>query len=177
MVHIQLEDIYMSWGKHFASMYEGSMRGAGSAFFAVWGYVISHMTPNRTHGTTVELNPDIVAFLIGEEADVVRGVVARMCGPDPKSRSKDAEGRKLVQVAEYTYQVVNGDYYRKIRNEEERREYQRVKQAGYREARKKGRPLPGEAEYDAAVRRGASDDELDAIEAKYAPAGAAGGGQ
>lgn len=143
------------------------MRGAGSAFFAVWGYVISHMTPNRTHGTTVELNPEIVAFLIGEDHDVVRGVVSKMCSPDPKSRSKEEEGRKLVQVSEYTYRVVNGDYYRKIRNEQERREYQRVKQSDYR-ARKKGNPLPGEVEYEAALRRGASEKELCEIEDKYA---------
>ena len=143
------------WGKHFASMYEGSMRGAGSAFFAVWGYVISHMQPNRNQGTTVELNPSIVGFLIGEDETIVEGVIDRMCQPDLKSRTKDKEGRKLVKISEYTYHVVNGDYYRKIRNEQDRREYQRRKQAEYR-ARRKAGPLKGET---AAVRALANGDE------------------
>lgn len=120
------------WGKHFASMYEGSMRGSGSAFFAVWGYVISHMVPNREYGTTVELNTEVVAFLIGEDAGVMAEKIEKMCQPDSRSRTKDEEGRKLIKISEYTYRVVNGDYYRKIRNEEQRREYQRVKQAEYR---------------------------------------------
>lgn len=133
------------WGKHFASMYEGSMRGAGSAFFAVWGYVISHMQPNRTHGTTVELNPGIIGFLLGEKQEVVEEVIEKMCGPDDRSRTKDKEGRKLEKIGEYSYLVVNGDYYRKIRNEQDRREYQRKKQAEYRRRKKeKGGPLAGE---------------------------------
>lgn len=146
------------WGKHFASMYEGSMRGAGSAFFAVWGYVISHMQANRTHGTTVELNPEIVSFLLGEKQGVVEDVIGKMCKPDVKSRTKDKEGRKLLKVGEYSYQVVNGDYYRKIRNEHDRREYQRKKQAEYRR-KKKGEgegALPGE---NAAVKALEGGDE------------------
>jgi hypothetical protein len=160
------------YGKHFASMYEGSMRGAGSAFFAVWGYIISHMKPNRKHGTTVEINPDIVAFLLGEKPDVVRGVIAKMCGPDPRSRTEDKGGRKLVKLAEYTYHVVNGDYYRSIRNEEERREYQRIKQAGYRAKKTnrqlRGRPgaATGEAAYVRAEQSGASQKQLDALAAE-----------
>lgn len=149
----------MSWGKHFASMYEGSMRGAGSAFFAVWGYVISHMRPSRKHGAIVELNPDIVAFLIGEDSEVVARVIAKMCRPDPASRTKDKEGRKLIKLSEYSYAVVNGAYYRSIRNEAERREYQRIKQAEYR--KKKGRPLKGEDAFVKAVNEGADPSTLD----------------
>ena len=29
------------YGKHFASMYEGSLYGSGAVVFAVWGYVIA----------------------------------------------------------------------------------------------------------------------------------------
>jgi len=126
----------MGYGKHFESMYEGSMRGKGSPFFAVWGYVISHMKPNRGKEMSVELNPDIVAFLIGEKMSVISRVIVEMCGKDEQSRTKDKEGRKLVKLSEFTYEVVNGNYYHAIRNEEERREYQRVKQAEYRAAKK-----------------------------------------
>lgn len=120
------------FGKHFSQMYEGSMRGAGSAFFAVWGYVISHMVPDRKNGTTVEMNAGIVGFLLGEEESVVSEQIERMCAPDPNSRTKVEDGKKLVRLSEYSYRVVNGELYRGIRNEEERREYQRQKQAVYR---------------------------------------------
>lgn len=138
------------------------MRGAGSAFFAVWGYVISHMKPNRSGGgTTVELNEELVAFLIGEEVEVVREQIGKMCAPDVRSRTKDEEGRKLVKLSEFNYRVVNGDYYRKIRNEDERREYQRVKQLEYRSKRAgKHRPLNGETEFVRAL----SKDQPDVAE-------------
>lgn len=149
------------WGKHFASMYEGSMRGSGPEFFSVWGYVISHMLPNRNHGTTVDLNPGIIAFLIGMDEQSVAASIVKMCEPDPKSRTKDEDGRKLVQISEYTYRVVNGDHYRAIRNEVDRREYQRIKQAQYRRAKKgKSASRNGEAEHLRLIEAGASEDQL-----------------
>lgn len=155
------------WGKHFASMYEGSMRGAGPEFFSVWGYVISHMVPNRNHGTTVDLNPGIIAFLIGMDEEVVAEKIAAMCQPDPKSRTKDEDGKKLVKISEYTYRVVNGDYYRSIRNEHDRREYQRIKQAQYRK-KKKSQPLNGEQRYEDALERG-DQESADRIAAEGIP--------
>jgi len=117
------------------------MRGKGSPFFAVWGYVLSHMTPIRGPNKTiikmtVELNPEIIGFLIGEKQQVVSSKLEEMCQPDPKSRTPDHEGKKLLKIGEYTYEVVNGLYYRSIRNEDDRREYQRVKQAEYRSKKK-----------------------------------------
>ena len=121
------------YGKHFASMYEGSMRGRGSCFFAVWGYVISHFVPDRKTGAQVELNAEIIGFLIGEKVENVQVAIAQMCAPDPKSRSKEREGRKLVKLGEYTYQVVNGEKYRAMRDEEKRREQNRESQRKHRD--------------------------------------------
>lgn len=122
------------FGKHFSSMYEGSMRGAGSAFFAVWGYVISHMMPCRgaKGGTRVELNPEVIAFLIGEKNEVVVEQIGKMCSPDPKSRTKVEGGRRLIKLGEYEYRVVNGDKYRAIRDEETRRQQNRDAKARQR---------------------------------------------
>ena len=46
--------------------------------------------------------------------------------------------------------------YRKLMNEDERREYNRIKQAEYRKAKagKNGAPLPGQKEYEDALERG-----------------------
>lgn len=112
------------------------MIGRGSCFFAVWGYVISHMIPDRNVGTQVELNPDLIAFVLGEDKNKVLEVIDQMCKPDPKSRSKEMDGKKLVKLGEYSYQVVNGEKYRAIRDEEKRREQNRMAQKKFREKAK-----------------------------------------
>ena len=132
------------YGKHYVSMYEGSMIGAGSAYFAVWGYIIAHMKPDWKSGSWVELNPQIIAFVLGEKVEVVEEVLGRMQEPDSRSRSQEEGGRKLVKLGEYAYRVVNGMKYRSIRNEEARRNYQRD---WIRVKRKNSKPLPGEQAY------------------------------
>jgi hypothetical protein len=143
-------------------MYEGSMRGKGSPFFATWGYVISHMVPSGANGMVVDLNPEVVGFFIGESPKVISEKIDEMCQVDLKSRTKDEDGRKLVKLTEYSYRVVNGVLYRQKLSEDERREYQRVKQAEYREKKKiKGGQPDGGA---AAVAR-AEDHEQDPVAA------------
>lgn len=109
------------YGKLFESLYEGSMVGSGSAMFAVWSYVITKMRPDKEVGAQVDINPKVLAFLLGEQEPVVEDVVRRLCSPDPKSRSKDEDGRRLVQVGQFSYRVVNGAKYMSIRNAEEKR--------------------------------------------------------
>lgn len=119
-------------------MYTGSMRGSGAMMFAVWGYVLTHQRGNRerTH-FTVELNPEIVAFLLGEAEGEVAEVIQKCCEPDPKSRSEDKEGRKLEKLGSFLYEVVNGAYYDKIQRELDKRESDRQRQAKQR-AKKAG---------------------------------------
>jgi uncharacterized phage protein (TIGR02220 family) len=110
------------YGKHFESMYTGSMVGAGALAFSVWGYVISHQ---RSPSFDVELNPKILATIIGEPEKGIVETINKFCEPDKKSRSKAEEGRKLIKLGEYLYHVVNGSEYDRLRNNEERREYWR----------------------------------------------------
>ena len=114
------------YGKHFEAMYTGSMVGAGAVPFAVWGYVISHQKPPNFD---VELNPVILATIIGETEAEIISAIAKFCAPDLKSRSKAEEGRKLLKQGEYLYHVVNGKEYDAIRNNEERREYWRTQKS------------------------------------------------
>lgn len=123
----------MKWGKHHASMYEGSMIGAGAIPFAIMGYVIAKQLPDREVGWKVFLNPKLLSAIIGEtEEDLAKGI-AYLCGPDGASTSKEEEGRRLVKVAEYAYKVVNGAKYQAIKNEEVRKEQNREAQARHRE--------------------------------------------
>lgn len=119
------------YGKHFESLYEGSMYGAGVAVFAVWGYVIAH-----TQKSSVELNPKRLADTLGGTLEEIEAAIRYLEGPDPKSRCKKHEGRRLIKEGEFQYHVPSYEHYKAIRNADERREYNRQKQAEYR----KGRP-------------------------------------
>lgn len=120
------------YGKHFAAMYEGSMIGKGAVFFAVWGYIIAHSKPDKKVGTQVEINPKLLAFVLGESEASVIAALHEMQQPDPASRTPDEQGRKIIKIGEYSYQVVNGEKYRAIRDEEIRREQNRNAQSKYR---------------------------------------------
>lgn len=125
------------FGKHFASMYLGSMCGAGPVVFAVWGYVIS----NATIRGTVEINPFLLATILGCKQTEVDAALAYLQKPDPHSRNQEQEGRRLIYEGGFQYLVVSYDLYRKIRNEEERRVYNAQKM---RECRAKKKAREGE---------------------------------
>lgn len=54
-----------------------------------------------------------------------------LCSPDEWSRSKAHEGRR-VKTVDGGWVVLNHEIYRNKLNQDERREYQRIKQAQYR---------------------------------------------
>lgn len=124
------------FGKHFASMYTGSMIGAGFGPYAVMGYVIANQKPDAQVGFQVELNPDLLKAIFGETLEVVTAAIEYLCAEDPKSRTPAQDGRRLIRVGQYAYQVVNGELYNKIRNEEARRAQNREAQRRFREKRK-----------------------------------------
>lgn len=140
------------YGKSFESMYDGSLVGAGFHVWAVWNYVIT-----KTHFSTIELNPKLLAFtLAGTEEgaeEKVREAVEFLCRPDPESRSKQEDGRRLIKEGQFQYRVVNWELYQTIKSEHALREYNRAKQAEYRAKKKRERkPLTPEqqAQLDAA---------------------------
>lgn len=148
-------------------MFTGSMRGSGAVVFAVWTYVIAKMRSDKTVGVQVELRPDLLSFYIGESEQAVRDAILFLCKPDPDSTCQEEEGRRLVQLGKFSYRVVSGDEYMRIRSEEDLREYQRMAKRRER-ARKKGKPLPGE---QAALKAEAAGDQkgAEAIAAERKP--------
>lgn len=121
------------FGRHFESMYTGSMIGSGSVVFAVWGYVISHMRPPAFE---VELNPKLLAFILGDGEDAIEGAIEVLCSPDARSRSQSEEGRRLIRRGTYLYHVVNGETYNALRNDAEKKAYWRDQKKRQRLARK-----------------------------------------
>lgn len=119
------------YGKLFASTFTGSMMGQGPAVFATWGYVIAHAVNGQ-----VELNTRLVAVVLGCTVEQVDAAVAVLCAPDPNSRSKEDDGRRLIREGQFAYHVVNHAKYNAMRNESDRREYNRIKQREHRERAK-----------------------------------------
>ena len=112
------------YGRAFESTFTGSMVGSGANVFSVWFYVCSHM---RAKDYTVELNPVILAALIGKiTAEDATAAIDFLCRPDANSRSKEEDGRRLVKEGAFLYRVVNGEKYKKMRDEDERRDYMRT---------------------------------------------------
>lgn len=116
------------FGKIFATTFTGSMFGAGAEVFAVWSYTLANTGPD----SHVELNPKLLAVAIGAPENRIKEAIDYLCSPDPNSRTKDNEGRRLLKQGEFLYQVVNHAKYRSIRDEEDRRLY-------FREAKRRSR--------------------------------------
>ena len=120
------------FGKHFASMYTGSMFGKPAIVFAVWGYVIANMRPSRKDGAChIEINPALLAATFSSTPEEIISALRALCSEDTSSRSPDAFGRRLIppegelHSGPMQFVVVNGTKYRELRDEEERRLYLR----------------------------------------------------
>lgn len=131
------------YGKHYESMYTGSMRGKGAVAFAVLGYIIAHVKPPSFE---LELNPEVIGFLIGETEEKIAGTLEGFCNPDPKSRTPDHEGRKLIKRGMYLYFVVNGEAYHKIRSDEDKRSYWRDQKRKQKKPEDEGCGVDGNGE-------------------------------
>jgi uncharacterized phage protein (TIGR02220 family) len=160
------------FGKHFASMYAGSMFGKPALVFAVWGYVIATMRPSRKDKECyVELNPTLLAATFASTVEDVMEAIKVLLSPDPSSRSKADEGRRLSAVSEdfhtgpMQFRVVNGSKYRALRDEEERRVYLRDAKRKERESTmstnvNQGQPPSSQAEAEAEVEVEAKTEEV-----------------
>jgi len=137
----------MMYGRLFKTMYDGSMVGKGFAAFAVMGFVIANQQPSADGEFWVRLNTTNLSSVFGEPEKKIEEAIKFLCSPDPKSTTPAEEGRRLAQITNFDYRVVNGAHYARIVNEEKRREQFRVAQTKYRaEAKLKRRKGPGSSE-------------------------------
>jgi hypothetical protein len=107
------------YGKLFASCFTGSMSGSGPQTFAVWVYILA----NADSEGCLELNPKIVAVAIGMPTDEVKAILEKLQQPDPESRSKDQDGKRLIKKGEFLYEIVNYKKYREIQTAQHRNDY------------------------------------------------------
>ena len=73
------------------------------------------------------------------EADI-DGAIEVLCSPDPKSRTKDHEGKRLLKTGEFLYAVPTHTKYRDYTGLEQKRRDDALRARRYR-ARKKARVM------------------------------------
>lgn len=127
------------YGKVFGSLYEGSMLGAGVHVFALWPYCLARADARGV----VEVNPNLAAVVLGCSVTEIEQALEYLQRPDPDSRSREEEGRRLVREGQFAYRIVNYLRYREIRDAEARREYQREWVKGKRANRRKSTKVDG----------------------------------
>lgn len=105
------------------------MVGAGSCVFAVWGYCISKADPDNH---TVRLHPAVLATAIGDPREQIDNAIGYLCDPDKKSTNTDHDGRRLIHMTGYTYEVVSHGHYRNIKTAADKKAYERDRKRNYR---------------------------------------------
>lgn len=122
------------YAKIFTSIYQGTLRGDTHGLV-----VFTNLLAHADAEGWVDIHPKAIAEEVGLTVDQVRTAIAALEAPDPESRSPEEEGRRIVRLDEHRdwgWRIVNHAKYRSIRNEEERREQNRLAQQRWRERHK-----------------------------------------
>lgn len=112
--------------KIFAQMYDGTLCTAGpwQALVTFQQLLILADTEGVVDMTAVAIHRRTTVPL-----DIIEKGLAALMLPDPDSRTPVEDGRRIVPVSEgrsWGWRVVNYEHYRKLKREEDRREYHRA---------------------------------------------------
>ena len=113
------------YGKLFVQMYDGTLatKGPWQALVTFQQLVI---LSDKTG--TVDMTAEAISRRTTIPIEIITIGLAELLKPDEQSRSPEMNGKRIVPVTEgreWGWKIVNYDHYRKIRSEEERREYHR----------------------------------------------------
>ncbi len=87
----------------------------------------------------VDMTPEAIARRTNMPLEIVQQAIAALSAPDPRSHSPGEDGRRLLPLDErraWGWQIVNYHHYRKIKDEESRREYFREYRQKERESKR-----------------------------------------
>ena len=93
----------------FGSMFKGSMAGRWPDT-GIWCALLAMADRNGE----IDCTPEYISLVTGCPVADVEAVIARLCAPDPKSRSQIEEGRRLLPIPNrgFGWIVVNHGRYR-----------------------------------------------------------------
>ena len=147
--------------KLFESILDSTIWGESNETRIVWITMLAMR--NRNH--IVEASLPGLAHRARVKLEDTEKAIKKFLAPDKFSRSSEHQGRR-IELVDGGWRILNGDKYRRKLSEDDRREYQRVKQAEYREKKKElpgvGTPLAGEVAAVKALNNG-DEKEFDRI--------------
>lgn len=129
------------YAKIFTSIYQGTLRGNTHGLV-----VFTNLLAHADSDGWVDIHPRAIAEEVGLPIDAVKAALLMLESPDPESRSPDMEGRRIARIDEHRdwgWRIVNHAKYRAIRNEEDRREQNRLAQARWREKQASNQGVAG----------------------------------
>jgi hypothetical protein len=98
----------MSWNPLHDSLLSSSVLAEGPDVVAVWALLIASADRNGTS----ELTVPFVASVLRIEDERVEEAFRVLSSPDPKSRNKEAEGRRIVPLNDGGWLLVSHGKYR-----------------------------------------------------------------
>jgi hypothetical protein len=131
------------YAKLFSSIYQGTLRGDTHGL-VVFTNLLAHADQ---HGWA-DIHPKAIAEETGLTLAEVEAAIRNLESPDPESRSPEEEGRRLIRLDEHRawgWRIVNYGKYRAIRNEEDRREQNRLAQERWRNRHNQSKPRKPES--------------------------------
>ena len=147
----------MTYTKLFGSILDSTVWQEGITAKVVW---ITLLAMSDRDGK-VEASVPGLAARAGVKLAECEEALAKFMSPDPYSRTKEYEGRRVAEVPG-GFVLLNHGKYRAMMSAEDRREYQRLKQAEYRKRRvaeRRGAQTDGARE---AIRDGLAEDNGEA---------------
>ena len=151
------------YAKLFTSIYQGTLRGNSNGIL-VFTNMLAHCDK---HGIC-DIHPRAIAEEVGLSQEAVRASILELEAPDPESRSPEEEGRRIVRVDEHRawgWRVVNFLKYRAIRDEDDRREQNRLAQEAWR-LRKQSKPASATISPDQPIQKQKQIQKQEAEEEK-----------
>lgn len=121
------------YAKVFKSMFDGTLRGRSDALL-----VFVNLLANSDREGFVDKHFLAISQETGLSVERVVAATLELESSDRQSRSQELEGRRLERMdahREWGWRIVNYGKYRKLRDEDDRREYNRVKQKESRAAK------------------------------------------
>ncbi len=122
------------YAKLFTSIYQGTLRGNSHGLL-----VFTNLLAHADKEGVADIHPRAISEEVGLSVDQVRVAIGMLESPDEESRSPEEQGRRIVRMDEHRawgWRVVNYLKYRAIRDEDDRREQNRLSQAKWREKNK-----------------------------------------
>lgn len=124
------------YAKLFTSLYQGTLRGCADEIL-----VFTNLLAHADATGLVDKHWRSISEETGISVERVKTAIANLEAPDPESRSPEQEGRRIMPLDEHRawgWHIVNYGKYRAIRNEDDRREQNRLAQQRWRDKQKSG---------------------------------------